>query len=419
MQAVAASSVRVGFQTLRSNPLRTVLSTLGVIMGVASLVAVLAIGDGAEAFARDQIARTTDLQTIVVMPTTGEMIDGIRVPRATYPIFTLADADTLARRLTQPASVSIVVTGSALLDSARLGSAPGSKPRAASVVGTVPAAEERLRLDLAGGRFFGDAEVRSGARVAVVTTALAKVAGEGIGVGDSIRLQEDAFEIIGIVAPPEKRETEQLTAYVPITAADQAMAPPAAPRAPMLVVRAADVRDVQALRAGVEGWAEGRFGGEWKSRLSVGASEGLRLDQAQQGILIFKMVMGAFAGISLIVGGIGIMNVLLAAVTERTREIGIRKATGARQRDILVQFLAESVAITGVGSVIGAALGLAGAFAVAAVIRRASEAQLYAGFSWGTLAVAALVSIVTGLAFGSYPALRASRLSPIEAIRHE
>ena len=411
MKAVAASSMRVGLQTLRSNPLRTVLSTLGVIMGVASLVAVLAIGDGFEAFARDQIARTTDLQTIVVSPTTGTTIDGVRIPRASYPVFTLADADTLAGRLAGRAAVSATVTGSAVLGAA------GPKPRAAVVIGTMPAAAERLRIEFAAGRFFGESELRAGARAAVVTSALATAAGAGV--GDTIRLQDAAFTVVGVVAPPKKQDTEGLTAYVPFTVADQAMAPPAAPRAPMLLIRATDVRDVQAVRGEVERWIARRIGAGWKDEASVGVSEGLRLDQAQQGILIFKMVMGAFAGISLIVGGIGIMNVLLAAVTERTREIGIRKATGARQRDILLQFLAESVAITGVGSVIGAALGLAGAFGVAAVIRRASEAQLYAGFSWGTLVVAALVSVATGLAFGSYPALRASRLSPIEAIRHE
>ena len=129
------------------------------------------------------------------------------------------------------------------------------------------------------------------------------------------------------------------------------------------------------------------------------------------------MVMGAFAGISLVVGGLGIMNVLLAAVTERTREIGIRKAAGARQRDILIQFLAESVAITGAGSVLGVVLG--GAFAITAVIRSASDAPIYAAATWQTVGVAAIISVVVGLAFGTFPALRAARLSPIDAIRHE
>ncbi len=413
MNLVAASSIRVGLQTLRFNPLRTVLSTLGVIMGVASLVAVLSIGDGFEAFAREQIAQTTDLQTITLLPTTSETIDGLRIPRASYPIFTLADADTVALQLAGRAATSIVVMGSAIV-----GTVNAAKPRAASVIATVPAAEERLRLDLSSGRFFTEAELRAEAPVAVVTSALAAASGAAA-VGDSVVLQGRRLAVVGIVRPPARAETEQLTAYVPFTVADWAIAPSAAPRAPMLVVRATDVRNVQAVRAELERWAARRMGSEWKESATLSASEGLRLDQAQQGILIFKMVMGAFAGISLIVGGIGIMNVLLAAVSERTREIGIRKAIGARQRDILIQFLAESVAITGVGSVIGAALGLAGAFVVTAAVRSMSQAQMYAGFSWGTVLVAALISIATGLVFGSYPALRASRLSPIDAIRHD
>jgi putative ABC transport system permease protein len=209
------------------------------------------------------------------------------------------------------------------------------------------------------------------------------------------------------------------SAIVPFTVADSAMAPPASPRAPALMVRASRVEIVDSVKRLTEGWAARRLGADWKDEASVATSSPMRLDQARQGIRVFKMVMGAFAGISLLVGGLGIMNVLLAAVTERTREIGIRKAAGARQRDILIQFLSESVAITGAGSVIGVLLGLAGAFAATAVIRSASEAPLYAAVTWQTVAVAAAVSIVVGLAFGTFPALRAARLSPIDAIRHE
>jgi putative ABC transport system permease protein len=113
------------------------------------------------------------------------------------------------------------------------------------------------------------------------------------------------------------------------------------------------------------------------------------------------------------------MNVLLASVAERTREIGIRKATGARPRDVLIQFLAESVTITGVGSLIGISLGLAAAFVITSIIRAQTRAILFAAFTWGTVAVAVGAAVVVGLTFGMYPALRASRLSPIDAIRHE
>ena len=405
--SLLAASFRVGVQTLRFNPLRTALSTLGVVIGVASLVAVLAVGDGAESFAREQIATTTDLQTLLVLPNTGETIDGVRVPRASYPVFTIADVSSLAGAVDSAATVTATVTGSARV--AR---------RAAVVMAVTPGAEERLRPRFASGRFILASEVEHAERVAVISPALARAA--GVGLGGSLPLEGRPFRVVGVLAPAGQHAAPLgMTAIVPFTVADSAMAPSASPRAPQLMVRAARVEIVDSVKRLTEQWAARRLGAGWKEEASVATSSPMRLDQARQGIRVFKMVMGAFAGISLLVGGLGIMNVLLAAVTERTREIGIRKATGARQRDILIQFLSESVAITGAGSVIGVALGLAGAFAVTAVIRSASDAPIYAAVTWQTVAVAAVVAIVVGLAFGTFPALRAARLSPIDAIRHE
>ena len=156
----------------------------------------------------------------------------------------------------------------------------------------------------------------------------------------------------------------------------------------------------------------------WKERVNVVANS-TRVEQLTQALLVFKILMGAITSVSLLVGGIGIMNVLLAAVVERTREIGIRKATGARNRDILVQFLAESVTITSVGAAIGVVLGLGIAFLAAAIMRMQTQAPVHAAVSVSTIVVAAVASIVVGITFGLYPALRASRLSPIDAIRHE
>ncbi|HEY9427457.1 MAG TPA: FtsX-like permease family protein, partial [Gemmatimonadaceae bacterium] len=276
------------------------------------------------------------------------------------------------------------------------------------------------------GRLMNDAELRSHARVAVLShglaAALAKADSSSVALpasllGQTIQLQSHPYRVIGVLAA-EKGMEERLAAIVPFTVATDASMPSGDVEHPILLVRASKVEGVDSARARTERWLSARYGA-WQGKVKVQTEAASRLKQASQGIMIFKLAMGSFAAISLIVGGIGIMNVLLASVLERTREIGVRKAIGARQRDILLQFLAESVAISGVGSVIGVVAGLAGAFGVTAVMRAKTEAIVFAAFTWPTLLVATAIAIAIGLAFGTYPALRAARLSPIDAIRHE
>ena len=410
---MTSASLKVGFTALRANPLRTLLSTLGVIMGVAALVSVLSLGDGMEQFARAQIDRTSSLQYVQVRSLTTQEIDGQSFPRRDVRVFTLADADSVQRALPVPAEVGLLLNGSGLV---RRGSAPA---RGASVLGTVPALAAMRDLKLQTGRFFDEQETRDGAPVVVLSYGLAHaLAGDAplASLRDStVTIQDGERRVIGVVAPGA--DSAALQAFVPLTGAESAMTPASIARVPAMLVHVDSVNQVEDARAAVERWLTAGDPA-WKSRVSVTTNQ-YRLGQVQQGLLLFKLLMGALTGISLLVGGIGIMNVLLASVAERTREIGIRRATGARKREIMTQFLAESVAISGAGAVLGAGLGVAAAYTVTAIMRMKTRATVYAGLSWTTLAVAALASLAVGIGFGLYPAIKAGRLSPVEAIRHE
>jgi putative ABC transport system permease protein len=414
-----SASVGVGIAALRVNPLRTVLSALGVIIGVGAMVSVLSLSDGVERAMRAQVERDGRMQSVSVSPRTHDMIDDQRIPRAAYPVFTAADARALTAAVGTAGTVTMSVTGPGLIT---VDSGAGHPtPRAATV--TASLANGAGERPIAAGRFFTDAEVDASARVTVLShelaAALVGAAASGALVGRTVQLQHAPWRVVGVLAPAPKSSAAPkppLVAHVPVSTADAAMIP-AASRAPTFLLRAATLEDLPRVQARAEGWLSARFGA-WREQATV-ASYAHESAQMRDAVVIFKLLMGAITGVSLVVGGVGIMNVLLASVVERTREIGVRKATGARNRDVLAQFLAESVAIAGTGSVLGTVLGVAVSAAVAALMRARTMADVQAGFSASTLVVAVGAPLVVGLAFGTYPALRASRLSPIDAIRHE
>ncbi|HWA57128.1 MAG TPA: ABC transporter permease [Gemmatimonadales bacterium] len=412
MSLAKFASIGIGFETLRVNPLRTVLSTLGVIIGVASLVAILALGDGMERLGREEIARTTDVQTVALQPQLTEEIDGQTVPRNDYPVFTLEDAKDL-RHLSGIAAVAMTLRGASVAE----GAAGNRRP--VTIVATLADNATFQRLEFAEGRYFTEVEATHNAPVTILSWRLAEELSENGEarrlLGSTVRLNGEPRRVIGVLTA-FKGERARL-AYVPLRAARSLLPSSGRPRAPSIFLKATSLEQVPALKAAGEDWLARRYG-RWEGRVKVETSAA-RLEQARQGINTFKLFLGAITSISLVVGGIGIMNVLLASVTERTREIGVRKAIGARSRDVLVQFLAESVAISGLGSGIGVVLGIAAAFAITAVVRMRTEAQLYAAFSGQSLLVVVTAALLVGVAFGIYPALRASRLSPIDAIRHE
>ena len=404
------NSLAVGFEALRANLLRTLLSTLGVVMGVGAMVSVLSMGDGMEAFARKEIEDKTDIMGVAVAPRLNANIDGQFVRRTDIITFTRADAAALAEAVEGEARLSLVTMGAAMVTLA-----PDAPPRGFGVMGMLASDWADTATKVVAGRVFADTDT---AVVVLNARAAGVVAGDSLApataVGRAVLLNGNPHTVIGVVSGG-RAEAAPLAAFVPVDDAGRAIV---GTRAPSMTLVAARLEDVDSIKVGAERWMAARFGEKWKDRATVETNQRW-LDEITKGMLLFKMLMGAITGVSLLVGGIGIMNVLLAAVAERTREIGIRKATGARDRDILRQFLAESVAITSAGAAVGVALGLGIAFGVAWFMRVQTKAPIQAAVTPSTILVAAGLSVAIGLVFGLYPALRASRLSPIDAIRHE
>jgi putative ABC transport system permease protein len=411
-----AFSLRIGLDALRANPLRTILSTLGVIMGVAAMVAVLAIGDGVEIYGRAQVSRLTDVQAVLIMPQLFERLDGIFVERSDVVAFGLSDLAAL-RAATPEAHRAVLTTGAGTIAQLEGSTARG---RGLRVTAGTPDIFTLRHVTAAAGALFTDADVAAARPIVILSAGAADtLAGSpGTGatlLGKKLAVQDRSFTITGVLAARE--DGERMEAFVPFgTIEGQGFGRRGATATIALIANS--VEAVDSMQRHAERWLEGRYGDKWRQRVNV-VAETQRLKQIAQVFLVFKILMVAITGVSLLVGGIGIMNVLLASVTERTREIGIRKAAGARHVDILRQFLAESVSITGAGATVGTLLGLGIAFLAAAIMRWRTQAPVHAAVTAGTILFAATASITVGLAFGLYPALRAARLSPIDAIRHE
>jgi len=412
--ATLLESARVGADSLRSNPLRTVLATSGVIIGVASLVAAFAITDGVEVWSRALIARESSVQDVAVTARTRERVRGRSVPVRGYPEITLEDAER-AR-----AEVPGVIRYALMLNGRTETEHLGVRATVQLTLGTSSLADF-AGLQLAGGRFFTSGEETHGAPVIVLghraATELAGVHDPLWLVGRTIRAGSERREVVGVLAPPPGGDEPDLVAFAPLRGGDALLEPSAAPRVPTLRLKARSIEAVDTLRAEVVNWLAERYGRRVEKLDVLVGTE--RLHNTRQAMLLSKLLLGLLASLILAVGGIGIMNVLLAAVVERTREIGIRKAVGASRRDIQTQFLVESVTVTTVGSALGFVGGLVIAFVGTAVFRRITGAGIFPVVHLSTSLLAIGAAVIVGVVFGTYPARRAASLSPIEAIARE
>ncbi len=401
----------VALQTLRANPLHTFLSTIGLVVGVAALVAILSLGDGLEKYARNQISTTTSLEGISVSARTKERVDGVYLDLEDIAYLNIKDADAIASLMKNDADLTLSNP-----INARIKLPNDTLKSGIYMEATMPAAFTVYRHEMAAGRAFTRDEMDNNAPVVVlansVATRLVKAPESPADlVGQTVLINDQEAEVVGIIKGDPDDDPLVLgphNYWVNVLAAE-------APS--RLLVRARDVAQVPLLEAQITNWLDNNV--ETGSAGFSIATNKMRVEQVQKGIRVFKLVMGFITGISVLVGGIGVMNVLLIAITERTREIGIRKATGAQKKDIVFQFLTESVTISLVGSVFGLLLGLATLFVAIPIIKNIAEVPFEMAFSTGSLGVIFVVAIVVGIGFGTYPAWRAASLSPVDAIRHE
>jgi putative ABC transport system permease protein len=420
-QTKIARNIWLGIENLLLHKLRSFLTMLGVVFGVGSVVAMLSVGEGASQEALANIRRLGSTNIIIssVKPVEDEQASTRRTMMSIYGL-KYEDYDRIAQSFN---AIKQVTPVKLTRKEARL----RERSMELRVVGTTPEWFKLVPREVLAGRVLTPEDQTRLAPVVLLTEFGARkiLATEAV-VGQTVRLGGDQFEIVGIVkseggeASNIQVPDQQVDAYVPIEVARHyfgdifsKMTSGSFEREKVelhqIIVQVDSTDHVESTAAGIERMLE-RFHKKKDYAMSVPLA---LLKQAEATKRTFNIVLGSIAGISLLVGGIGIMNIMLASVTERTREIGIRRAIGAKRRQIIYQFLIETVVLSMFGGLIGLGVGTLIPFLITYFSGMATV------LTWNGIVLPLIISMGIGILFGLYPAMNAAKVDPIIALRHE
>ncbi|MCW5874260.1 MAG: ABC transporter permease [Anaerolineales bacterium] len=404
------NSLVVALESLMANKLRSALTVLGIVIGVAAVIAMLAVGRGAQSTITGTIE---GIGTNLLFVMSGGSSD-VTNPKP----LTLADAQAMQDSFAAPSVIGVapMMQGSGTV------TAQGEST-STMLEAVTPQYGPVRNIELTEGEFISEAHVLSRSAVVILGPDVAKeLFGRTDGVvGETVRIDGQPFRVIGLLVSKGGSgfTNEDNRVIVPLTTAQSRLLRRSTPnRVDMIIVQAASSEAVPQASEEIAAILRGRH------RTGIGADDFTVfnqqdfLDTAAAVTGVLTIFLGGVAAISLLVGGIGIMNIMLVSVIERTREIGLRKALGARKRDIMIQFLAESSMLSLLGGILGIVLGWLISVAVGAVAA-ASNADITPVIGVDSVLLATLFSMAVGLFFGLYPANRAASLEPVEALRFE